>query len=109
MRGEARRCVGAVPAPASDFGAFRVRRAPRPEGRARAAAASAGPADARPRRLLAQQTRDLGVPLDEYFFELQLTRGPCLLLVDGLDEAPNEAARETVSRLIEKAARAWPN
>ena len=31
------------------------------------------------------------------------------MLVDGLDEAPNEAARETVSRLIEKAARAWPN
>ncbi len=60
-------------------------------------------------RLLAQQARDLGVPLDEYFFELQLTRGPCLLLIDGLDEAPNEAARETVSRLIEKAARAWPN
>jgi len=60
-------------------------------------------------RLLAQQTRDLAVPLDEYFFELQLTRGPCLLLVDGLDEAPNEAARETVSRLIEKAAHAWPN
>lgn len=60
-------------------------------------------------RLLARQTRDLAVPLDEYFFERQLTRGPCLLLVDGLDEAPNEAARETVSRLIEKAARAWPN
>ena len=59
--------------------------------------------------LLAQQTRDLTVPLDEYFFERQLTAGPCLLLVDGLDEAPNEAARETVSRLIEKAARAWPN
>src|SRR5207245_7656179 len=30
-------------------------------------------------------------------------------LVDGLDEAPSEAARETVSRLIERAARAWPN
>src|ERR1035438_1658587 len=46
---------------------------------------------------------------DLYFFELQLTRGPCLLLVDGLDEAPNETARETVSRLIERAARAWTN
>src|SRR5262249_31016885 len=59
--------------------------------------------------LLAQQARDLSVPLDEYFFERQLTQGPCLLLLDGLDEAPNEAARETVSRLIEKAARAWPD
>ena len=59
--------------------------------------------------LLAQQTADLTVPLDEQFFKRQLTKGPCLLLVDGLDEAPNEAARETVSRLIEKAARAWPN
>ena len=59
--------------------------------------------------LLAQQTRDLAVPLDEDFFQRQLTRGPCLLLVDGLDEAPNEEARENVSRLIEKAARAWPN
>jgi hypothetical protein len=60
-------------------------------------------------RLLAQQTQDLTVPLDEYFFDRQLTKGPCLLLIDGLDEAPNEAARETVSRLIERAARAWPN
>jgi hypothetical protein len=59
--------------------------------------------------LLAQQTRDLAVPLDEHFFERRLTKGPCLLLVDGLDEAPSEAARETVSRLIEKAARAWPH
>ncbi len=31
------------------------------------------------------------------------------MLVDGLDEAPSEEARETVSRLIEKASRAWPN
>jgi hypothetical protein len=60
-------------------------------------------------RLVAQQTRDLAVPVDEKYFERQLTRGPCLLLVDGLDEAPNEAARETVSRLIGTAARAWPN
>ena len=60
-------------------------------------------------RLLTQQMQDLGIALDEYFFELQLRRGPCLLLIDGLDEAPNEAMRENVSRLIEKAARAWPN
>ncbi len=59
--------------------------------------------------LLAHRTRDLAVPLDEDFFKRQLTRGPCLLLLDGLDEAPSEAARKTVSRLIEKAARAWPN
>ena len=59
--------------------------------------------------LLAQQARDLTVPLNEDFFKRQLTKGPCLLLIDGLDEAPSEAARETVSRLIEKAARTWPN
>ena len=59
--------------------------------------------------LLAQQARDLTVPLNEDFFKRQLTKGPCLLLVDGLDEAPSEAARESVSRLIEKAARTWPN
>ena len=57
---------------------------------------------------LAQQTADLTVPLDAHFFERRL-KGPCLLLFDGLDEAPNEAARETVSRLIGKAANAWPN
>ena len=60
-------------------------------------------------RLLARQSRELGFPLDEYFFELKLTQGPCLLLIDGLDEAPNEAARKLVSRLIETAAHAWPH
>lgn len=59
--------------------------------------------------LLAQQTRDLALSLEESFFERQLTKGPCLLLLDGLDEAPSAAARETVSRLIEKAAHAWPD
>ena len=60
-------------------------------------------------RLLARQTRDLAVPLDEAFFERLLTKGPCLLLVDGLDEAPSEVVRETVSRLIARAANAWPD
>ncbi len=60
-------------------------------------------------RLLDRQMQELAIPLDEYFFERQLTKGPCLLLLDGLDEAPNDVARETASRLIEKAAHAWPN
>jgi hypothetical protein len=60
-------------------------------------------------QLLAQQAEDLTVPLSSYFFERQLTKGASLLLVDGLDEAPSETVRETVSRLLERAARAWTN
>ncbi len=47
--------------------------------------------------LLAQQAQDLAVPLDEPFFRRQFTRGPCLLLVDGLDEAQRGGARDRIA------------
>lgn len=59
-------------------------------------------------RFLAERTQELTVPLDDYFFEQRLTQGPCLLLVDGLDETPNEASREAISQLLARAADAWP-
>ena len=45
--------------------------------------------------------------LDENFFGQQLREGPCLLLLDGLDEAPDRLARESLSRLIENVSTAY--
>jgi formylglycine-generating enzyme required for sulfatase activity len=47
--------------------------------------------------------------LDRSFFLRNLQDGPCLLALDGLDEAPGSGVRERISRIVEKAARAWPN
>jgi hypothetical protein len=47
--------------------------------------------------------------LDRTFFLRHLQEGPCLLTLDGLDEAPGAGVRERISRIVEKAARAWPN
>jgi hypothetical protein len=47
--------------------------------------------------------------LDESFFLGTLRNGPCLLALDGLDEAPGAAARERVAGIVEDAARNWPN
>ncbi len=41
------------------------------------------------------------------FFRDLFEKGPALLLVDGLDEAPTDESRLAVSRLLEKAANAW--
>jgi formylglycine-generating enzyme required for sulfatase activity len=42
--------------------------------------------------------------LDAAFFRRRMTDGPCLVMIDGMDEAPNETARNRIARLIEKAA-----
>ena len=44
--------------------------------------------------------------LDEAFFRTQLG-SPCVLLVDGLDQAPTRARRESLCRLVENIARAY--
>jgi formylglycine-generating enzyme required for sulfatase activity len=57
--------------------------------------------------ILAKCGLDYGLP--ERFIRRRFEEGPCLLLLDGLDEAPSEAVRETIARLVERASRAWTN
>ena len=45
--------------------------------------------------------------LDEGFFRRKLGEGNCLVMVDGLDEAPEQRLRERVSRIFEKATVAY--
>ncbi len=45
--------------------------------------------------------------LDEGFFRRKLGTGACLVMVDGLDEAPDQRLRERVSRMFEKATVAY--
>ncbi len=59
-------------------------------------------------RLLEQQCAALW-GLDSDFFLKRLKEGPCLLAVDGLDEAPETRTRERVARIVSNAARVWPN
>jgi formylglycine-generating enzyme required for sulfatase activity len=42
------------------------------------------------------------------FFRQKLQQGPCRLLFDGLDEAPDTPARQHMARLLESAATAYP-
>ena len=56
---------------------------------------------------LAALSRDEEWDLDEDFFRAQLQR-PCVVLLDGLDEAPGRIARESLSRLIENVASGYP-
>ena len=58
-------------------------------------------------RFLAALSRDEEWGLDEDFFRAQLQR-PCVVLLDGLDEAPGRIARESLSRLIENVASGYP-
>jgi formylglycine-generating enzyme required for sulfatase activity len=44
--------------------------------------------------------------LDAAFFREKLS-GPCLLMLDGLDEVPDLVQRKALARLLEKAARAY--
>ncbi len=46
--------------------------------------------------------------LDEAFLAQRLERGGCLVMVDGLDEAPGRRMRERMARLFEHATRAFP-
>ena len=58
-------------------------------------------------RFLAQTNEEENWGLDVGFFRNRLESGGCLLLLDGLDEAPNQEARKTLSSLIEGIARAY--
>jgi formylglycine-generating enzyme required for sulfatase activity len=44
---------------------------------------------------------------DESFFRSKLEGGNCLVMMDGLDEAPERRVRERIARLFEKATRAF--
>jgi formylglycine-generating enzyme required for sulfatase activity len=57
----------------------------------------------------------LGKRSDEYkwgaselFFQHKLVEGGCLVMADGLDEAPERRMRERIARLFEHATRAFP-
>lgn len=45
--------------------------------------------------------------VDESFFRRKLEAGGCLVMVDGLDEAPDRLLRERVSRIFERATLAY--
>lgn len=55
------------------------------------------------------ERRERGTPCRPPEVRDRLQRGPCLLLLDGLDEAPDRRARESIARLVEHAAGAFPN
>jgi formylglycine-generating enzyme required for sulfatase activity len=67
-----------------------------------------GPAETPSRLLQFMAARGADYGLTERFLRRRIEDGPCLLLLDGLDEAPSEQARETLARLVERSARAWP-
>jgi formylglycine-generating enzyme required for sulfatase activity len=57
---------------------------------------------------LGRQNAEYRWELDESFFRRRLEQeGNCLLMVDGLDEAPERLVRERLSRIFEKATRAF--
>ena len=56
---------------------------------------------------LETQSTALGWGLNRAFFEARLFGGEAVVLLDGLDEAPNVARRERCSRLFEKATTAY--
>jgi hypothetical protein len=56
---------------------------------------------------LAASSTESNQGLDDDFFRSKLDSGDAILLLDGLDEAPSRAARITLSRLIENAARVY--
>ena len=58
---------------------------------------------------LTTSNKDANWGLSESFFKNKLQDGACILLLDGLDEAPNRQDRETVARLVEKATQAYEN
>jgi formylglycine-generating enzyme required for sulfatase activity len=47
--------------------------------------------------------------LDAEFFEAKLSVKSTFMLLDGLDEAANQANRESMARLLENATQAYPN
>lgn len=53
------------------------------------------------------RNNDLNWGLREIFFRGKLESGSCVLLLDGLDEAPGRLERESVARLFENATSAY--
>jgi formylglycine-generating enzyme required for sulfatase activity len=58
-------------------------------------------------RFLGQQSQEFKWGLDEDFFDKKLDDGGCLLMVDGLDEAPESRMRNRMARLFEGATQAF--
>ncbi len=60
-------------------------------------------------RFLEDQSAEFNWGLTAEDFRRELTAGHCLILLDGLDEAPDERTRETVSDLAQNLLKAYPN
>ncbi len=60
-------------------------------------------------RFLAHNSEESNWGLSQDFFQRQLENGPCMILFDGLDEAPDLASREGLSRLVERIAETYEN
>ena len=56
---------------------------------------------------LANASQELSWELSAAFFTEKLKAGSCILLLDGLDEAPNRRDRESVARLLGQAGKAY--
>jgi Sulfatase-modifying factor enzyme 1/NACHT domain len=57
---------------------------------------------------LGKQSDEYKWSADEAFFRVKLDGGKCLVMVDGLDEAPDRRMRERIARLFERATEAFP-
>jgi len=56
---------------------------------------------------LGKQSDKYGWGLDEAFFRRKLAEGNCLVMVDGLDEAPDRRMRKRIARLFERATQSF--
>ena len=56
---------------------------------------------------LGRRSEEFHWGLDAAFFRRKLGEGNCLVMVDGLDEAPDQALRARISRLFEKATQSF--
>ena len=57
---------------------------------------------------LTAKSDELNWSLDAAFFKKTLSEGSCVLLLDGLDEAPSVEERSRMARIFEGATRAYP-
>ena len=56
---------------------------------------------------LAKQSEEYKWGADEAFFRRKFDDGGCLVMIDGLDEAPERRMRERIARLFERATQAF--